>query len=847
MRKYDHKKIERKWQKTWESKKFYYAKDFDKKKKFYALVEFPYPSGDGLHVGHVRSYVAIDVIARYKRATGHNVLYPIGWDAFGLPTENFAIKNKIHPRVATDRNVKNFRRQMKSLGLSFDWAREVDTTDPKYYKWTQWIFLQLYNAGMAYRAEIAINWCPNCKTGLANEEVVDGKHERCGTAVTKKMLKQWLIRITKYADRLLSDLEKVNYPARVKIQQRNWIGKSEGAMIEFQIKDSRLKIPVFTTRPDTLFGATYMVLAPKHDLVKKVESLITNKDDVSKYIEKSVGKTEIERTAEGKNKTGVELKGVKAIHPLTGQEILVWIADYVLASYGTGAIMAVPAHDERDFEFAKKFKLPIKKVIKPPDVATGDDSPPPASAVGHLKIDLESNCWVGEGKVINSEKFTGLDSARAKGEIIKALEAKKLGKTSVTYKLRDWIFSRQHYWGEPIPIIYCDECGEVPVPEKDLPVELPNVKNYQPTDTGESPLAGIKKFVEVKCPKCKGKARRETDTMPNWAGSNWYFIRYTDPNNDKVFAARDKLEYWMGTQSKDAASSVRSPKGEGGVDLYNGGMEHTTLHLLYSRFIYKFLYDQKQVPSPEPYAKRTSHGIILAEDGRKMSKSFGNVINPDDIADEYGADALRMYEMFIAPFDQMVPWATRGIVGVHRFLARVYKFFLGSPLRLRRIGGGRGGGSAQEQKLIHRLIKKITQDLEDMKFNTSVSAFMEAMNGFEKLERISKESAEQFLILLAPFAPHIAEELWAKLEHKKSIQLEAWPKWEEKYISDDILKIVIQVNGKVRDTIEVPANLHDNEIQNQALNSVKVEAHIKGKNIVKTIYVKGRLVNFVTQ
>ena len=831
MKKYDHRKIERKWQKTWEGKKFYHARDFDKKKKYYALVEFPYPSGDGLHVGHVRSYVAIDVIARYKRANGHNVIYPIGWDAFGLPTENFAIKNKIHPRVATDRNVKNFRRQMKSLGLSFDWSREVDTTDPKYYKWTQWIFLQLYNAGMAYRAEIAINWCPKCKTGLANEEVVDGKHERCGTKVTKKMLKQWLIRITKYADRLLSDLDKVNYPARVKTQQVNWIGKSEGAEIAFQIQDSRFKIPVFTTRPDTLFGVTYMVLAPEHDLVKKMESLITNKEEVSKYIEKSVGKTEIERTAEGKAKTGVELKGVKAIHPLTGQEIPVWIADYVLASYGTGAIMAVPAHDERDFEFAKKFRLPMKKVIQPPDVATSDDAPPPASAVGHLKIDLESGCWVGEGKVINSEKFTGLGSVRAKGEIIKALEAKKLGKKSVTYKLRDWVFSRQHYWGEPIPIIYCDECGEVPVPEKDLPVELPNVKNYEPTDTGESPLAGIKKFVEVKCPKCKGKARRETDTMPNWAGSNWYFLRYLDPKNSKEFADRKKIDYWMP------------------VDLYNGGMEHTTLHLLYSRFIYKFLYDQKLVPGPEPYARRTSHGIILAEDGRKMSKSFGNVINPDDIADEYGADALRMYEMFIAPFDQMVPWATRGIIGVHRFLARVYKFY---SISFSHLGEGarradEAGGLAKEQKLIHRLIKKITQDIEDMKFNTSVSAFMETMNSLEKLVQIDKESAEQFLILLAPFAPHIAEELWEKLGHKKSIQLEAWPKWEEKYISDDILKIVIQVNGKVRDTIEVPANLHDNEIENQALNSVKVEAHIKGKKIVKTIYVKGRLVNFVVK
>ncbi|OGE80956.1 MAG: leucine--tRNA ligase [Candidatus Doudnabacteria bacterium RIFCSPHIGHO2_01_FULL_43_23] len=828
MKKYDHKKIEKKWQKTWESRKFFQAKDFGKKKKFYALVEFPYPSGDGLHVGHVRSYAALDVIARYKRMNGYEVLYPIGWDAFGLPAENFAIKNKIHPRKAVDKNVGNFRKQMKSLGLSFDWSREIDTTDPKYYKWTQWIFLKLYNAGLAYRDEVAINWCPSCKTGLANEEVIDGKHERCGTEVTKKLLKQWLIRITKYADRLLSDLEKVDYPERVKVQQKNWIGRSEGAKIKFSLKfipgqkDSKHMVEVFTTRPDTVFGATFMVVSP--ELAQSWLAVGWQaKEEVRKYIESALAKTEIARQDEKREKTGVDT-GIKAVNPLTQEEIPVWVADYVLGSYGTGAIMAVPAHDERDFEFAKKFKLPVKKVIIPPDVATGDDLPPPASAVGHLKVDLESDCWVGEGKLVNSGKFSGLDSERAREEITKELTAKNSGEKSIGYKLRDWVFSRQHYWGEPIPIIYCNECGEVPVPEKDLPVTLPKVKNYEPTDTGESPLAAIKKFVETKCPNCKGKARRETDTMPNWAGSNWYFLRYLDPKNNKVFADRKKIDHWMP------------------VDLYNGGMEHTTLHLLYSRFIYKFLYDQGLVAGMEPYARRTSHGIILAEDGRKMSKSFGNVVNPDDLVNEYGADALRMYEMFIAPFDQMVPWSTRGVVGVQRFIVRTYKFFTDFEKNIKQ-----STDSAEEQKIIHRLIRKITQDLEDMKFNTSVSSFMESVNTFEEFGSVSKVTAEKFLILLSPFAPHLTEELWAQMGHKKSIQFETWPKWDEKYISDDILKIVVQVNGRVRDKIDVPANLEKNEIENLALSSAKVEVFMKDKTIVKTIYIRGRLVNFVVK
>ena len=840
MRKYDHRKIEKKWQKFWEAKKLYRARDFSKKKKFYALVEFPYPSGEGLHVGHVRSYAALDTIARFYRMSGYNVLYPIGFDAFGLPTENYAIKHKIHPRLATDRNIKNFTRQLKALGISFDWSRVIDTTDPKYYKWTQWIFLQLYKAGMAYRDEIPINWCPKCRTGLANEEVVAGRHERCGEAVSQKLLKQWVIKITKYADRLISDLDKVDFPQRVKTQQINWIGRSEGAEIKFEIKNvnsdhtttSRI-LKVFTTRPDTLFGVTYLVLAPEHPLVKEYlkakhsQAGVWNIQEVKKYVEAAAKKTELARTAEEKEKTGVALKGVYALHPLTSEKLPVWVADYVLVNYGFGAVMAVPAHDERDFAFAKKYHLPIKKVIKPPDIATRDNLPPPASSVGHLSIDLESDCWVGPGTMINSGPYTGLDSEEGRKRIIQDLKNKGLGGPAVTYKLRDWIFSRQHYWGEPIPIIYCENCGEVPVPEKDLPVLLPKVKNYEPTGTGKSPLSAIKSFVNTKCPKCKSPARRETDTMPNWAGSNWYYLRYLDPKNNKTFADRKKMEYWMP------------------VDLYNGGMEHTTLHLLYSRFIYKFLYDQGFVPGPEPYAKRTSHGIILAEDGRKMSKSFGNVINPDDIAKEYGADALRLYEMFIAPFDQMVPWATRGVVGVRRFLERVWRFY-NSPKLAKK--SGRLPLKTTHQRLIHKLIKKISFDLLDMKFNTAVAAFMETLNRLEEFDEIPKEIAEKYLILLAPFAPHLSEEIWQNvLGHKKSIHLEPWPRYEEKYITEDVYKIVVQVNGRTRDVIEVPANLHRNEIENQALTSPKVEAALRGKTIVKTIYVEKRLVNFVAK
>ncbi|MCL5436006.1 MAG: leucine--tRNA ligase [Patescibacteria group bacterium] len=1012
---YNPQKIEKKWQKVWETKKFSAAKDFDKRKKFYALVEFPYPSGDGLHVGHVRSYSALDAVARWKRMSGFNVLYPIGFDAFGLPTENYAIKNKIHPRVATDRNIKTFTRQLKSIGLSFDWSRMVDTTDPKYYKWTQWIFLQLYKAGLAYRGEIPINWCPKCKTGLANEEVIAGRHERCGTVVTKKLLKQWVIKITKYADRLLADLSVVDYPERVKTQQINWIGKSEGAEIDFEIWDEAVKrfvilhckggspqsyfypwlksrlealgyevevpdlpnpeapndleqaeyvsqhckldentvlvghssgghavlrlleqdrkvrkavliatptsgkfldgqprptvldaitrgfdyekirrqcqdftvladthdyavplsdnqalarhldakylevkaaephflvkketqvfdavlprLRVFTTRPDTLFGATYMVVAPEHPVVaeylkhKSHVQGVWNAKEVADYVEAARKKTDIARSAEDKDpstgsgqaKTGVELKGLTVKNPLTGEFLPVWTADYVMMGYGTGAIMAVPAHDERDFAFAKKYRLPIKPVIKPPDVATRDNLIP-ESGTGHLATDLEAGCWIGEGTMINSGPCNGLPSSEGRKKITETLEQRGLGQKAVSYKLRDWVFSRQHYWGEPIPVIHCEDCGEVPVPEKDLPVLLPKVKNYEPTETGESPLSAIKSFVNVKCPKCKGPAHRETDTMPNWAGSNWYFIRYTDSKNARAFADRKKMDYWLP------------------VDLYNGGMEHTTLHLLYSRFVYKFLFDQGLVPEPEPYKKRTSHGIILAADGRKMSKSFGNVVNPDSIVKEYGADTLRLYEMFIAPFDQMVPWAERGVIGVQRFLERLWKFYGTNDWTKKR-----PPENSKVQKFLHKLIAKITSDLTEMKFNTAVAAFMETLNALEGEEMVSRKTAETYLVLLAPFAPHIAEELWRGLGNKSSVHQQSWPAADEKYLTQDTLTLAVAVNGKVRDTLEVPSNMPQNEVENLALDRPKVAVHLKGKTIVRTVFVPGKMVNFVVK
>ncbi|HJL55813.1 MAG TPA: class I tRNA ligase family protein, partial [Candidatus Paceibacterota bacterium] len=759
MEKYNHKKIEKKWQEKWDKDKPHKAEDFSKKEKSYLLIEFPYPSGDGLHVGHPRPYIGMDVIARKRRAEGKNVLYPIGWDAFGLPTENFALKTGVHPKEVTKKNTDIFRKQIKSLGISFDWSREINTTDPEYYKWTQWIFLQLFKKGLAYKASVAVNWCLSCKIGLANEEVVDGKCERCGGETEKRQKEQWMLAITKYADRLDKDLDDVDYSEPIKIQQRNWIGKSEGAEIDFDIKNSDRKIKIFTTRADTLFGSTYMVLAPEHELVQELKSQITNFNEAEKYINDTKKKTEIERTAEGKEKTGVELKGVTAINPANKEEIPVFIADYVMVEYGTGAIMAVPAHDQRDFEFAKKFNLPI------------------------VEADL-----VDMDEVIEKVK----------------------GKKTIKYKLRDWVFSRQRYWGEPIPIIHCDECGPVAVPEEHLPVELPDIKDYKPTDSGESPLSKAKSWVNVKCPKCGKMGKRETDVMPNWAGSSWYYLRYADPNNDKALADAKNLKYW-------------TP-----VDWYNGGMEHTTLHLLYSRFWHKFLYDIKVVPTPEPYQKRTSHGLILAEGGEKMSKSKGNVVNPDEIVETFGADTLRTYEMFMGPFDQVIAWSTNNMVGVRRFLEKIWRL-------QRKIGDG-------SDVILDGTIKKVTDDIEAMKFNTAVSTMMILVNELEKTKEISKNTYEKLLILLAPFAPHIAEELWDKIGNSDSILSEVWPKYDSKKTITDKAEIAVQVDGKVRATIPVSIDDDEDSVKEKALSNENVKKWTDGKNINKVLYVKGKII-----
>lgn len=781
MKEYDHKKLEKKWQTLWEKKKVYHAENPNKKSKqknkFYSLIEFPYPSGDGLHVGHPRPYIGMDVISRKRRMEGYNVLYPIGWDAFGLPTENYAIKTGKDPRVVTKENSATFRRQIKSLGISFDWSREIYTTDPKYYKWTQWIFLQFLKKGLAYKAKIAINWCLSCKIGLANEEVVGGVCERCGGAVEKRDKEQWMLAITKYAERLDKDLDEVDYLPHIKLAQKNWIGKSEGAEIEFEIKDSPGKIKVFTTRPDTIFGATYMVVAPELVLEKAHRERITNWDEVEKYATQVKKKTEIERTAENKEKTGVELKGVKAINPATKKEIPIWTADYVLAGYGTGAIMAVPADDARDKEFAEKFNLPIIE--------------------DYQKASFED-----------------------------------FGKKVTTFKLRDWVFSRQRYWGEPIPVINCEKCGLVPVPEEDLPVELPKVKNYQPTDSGESPLANISKWVNTKCPQCKGKAKRETDTMPNWAGSSWYYLRYTDPKNSKAFADKKNLEYW-------------TP-----VNWYNGGNEHTTLHLLYSRFWHKFLFDQGLVPTSEPYMKRTSHGLILAEGGEKMSKSKGNVINPDDIVKIYGADTLRLYEMFMGPFDQAIAWSEEAIVGPRRFLEKVWKIGFQIQKNFSGVTPPADGTLADKNfsgfsRLIHKTIKKVSEDIEEMHFNTAISALMILATEMQKAHAVSKEDFKIFLQILAPFAPHITEELWTMLGEKKTINLSEWPKWDESLIQDEEFKIVVQVNGKVRGELMVMKDEAEEEIKKKSLENENILKYTEGKEVKRVVYVKNKLINIV--
>ena len=982
MSRYNPQKIEKKWQRVWEKQRLYRAVDGSKKKKYYALFEFPYPSGEGLHVGHLRPYVGMDLIARKRRMEGYNVLFPIGWDAFGLPTENYAIKHKIHPRIVTKQNSANFKRQMKLLGLSLDWDREINTTDPAYYKWTQWIFLKLFEAGLAYKAKTTINWCPKDKIGLANEEVVGGACERCGTQVEKREKEQWMLKITAYAEKLLEGLKHVDYIPQARVQQENWIGKSEGALIKFEVRDVKSEmvrqahhenfVEIFTTRADTLFGATYLVLAPEHELIRKLESRIKNLGEVKKYIAEAKRKTDIERTAEHKEKTGMELKGIKAINPANQEEIPIWISDYVLAGYGTGAIMAVPAHDERDFEFAKKFKLPIKTVIEP----TFIQSTEPGKVVGGVPFDHreaiiaivkhwsqdkyialrwkkvawgtfitggieegqtpeeaakmeirqetgylhpklmkdlgvvhgkfyhvpkktnrnahahtlylelqddarmpiaeeeqtiheilwlskeelkkfltpdshqyglkllfdEASLYIDEGTLANSGDFNRLESVEARKAITRFVG----GKITTQYKLRDWVFSRQRYWGEPIPLIFCEHCaktkksrnkgeslnsGWVPVIEKNLPVALPNVKNYMPTDTGESPLANIKSWVKAKCPRCGGPARRETDVMPNWAGSSWYFLRYTDPKNKKEFASKKKMEYWMG----QPAPSERSV---GGVDWYNGGMEHTVLHLLYSRFWNQFLFDQKLVPTREPYKKRTSHGLIMGEGGIKMSKSKGNVINPDTVVEKFGADALRLYEMFLGPFNQPVAWDPRGIIGMSRFLERVWLMSHEKKF------ASKVNDTALET-LLHKTIKKVSEDIESMSFNTAVSTLMIFTNECRKCEVITRDAWEAFLIMLAPFAPHIAEELWRHLGKKKSIHIEPWPTYDKRKIIEETFMLIIQINGRVRDSFEAPRDISKEEAEKLALSRERVKDSLENKSVRKIVFVPGRLISFV--
>ena len=797
MKQYDFKKIEKKWQKEWETKKIYKAKDFDKKKKWYSLVEFPYPSGQGLHVGHVRSYTALDVLSRKRRMEGYNVLYPIGWDAFGLPTENYAVKTGIHPIKVTKQNTDTFRRQLKAMGFSFDWDREINTTDPEYYKWTQWIFLQFFKKGLAYKTATKINWCPSCKIGLANEEVVAGACERCGTKVEEKEKEQWMLKITAYADKLLKGLDSIDYLPEIKRQQENWIGRSEGAEIEFQISNSDFRLKVFTTRPDTLHGATYMVVSPEHELISNFQNKISNIKDVLKYADQAKKKTEEERI-ENKEKTGVELKGIKAINPVNNKEIPIFVADYVLSGYGTGAIMAVPAHDSRDFEFAKKFNLPIIVVI-----SKGDGK------------EVLAEAYEGDGKLVNSGSCNGMTVDVAKNEVIKKVNGKK----KVQYHLRDWVFSRQRYWGEPIPVVKCEKCGYVAVPEKELPVTLPNIKDYKPRDDGESPLASVTKWVNTKCPKCKGFAKRETDVMPNWAGSSWYFLRYIDPRNKKSFADLKKTKYW-------------TP-----VDWYNGGMEHVTLHLLYSRFWNQFLFDLGFVPTSEPYKKRTAHGMVLGEGGVKMSKSRGNVINPDDVIKAYGADTLRLYEMFMGPFNQSIAWDSKSIEGVWRFLNRVWV-----------IGQEKKFGTKCDQKIeqtIEKTVKKVGEDIEKMAYNTAISSMMICINECQTAESISRKEWEKFLKLFAPFAPHTAEELWYKLGNKKTIHCSVWPEFDAKKIIEETFILVIQVNGKTRATIEMNRGVGEATAKEQALQQESISRFIGGATIKKVIFVPNRLINFV--
>ena len=801
--KYNHKAVEEKWQKIWEDKGVFHASDDTEKEKFYALIEFPYPSGQGLHVGHPRPYTALDTVARKRRLEGYNVLYPIGWDAFGLPTENYAIKNHIHPEIVTKKNIARFKKQIQSLGISFDWSREINTTDPEYYKWTQWIFIQLYKHGLAYKKEMNVNWCTSCKCVLANEEVVNGVCERCGSEVVHKVKSQWMLKITEYADRLINDLDLVNYPDRVKAQQKNWIGRSKGAEVDFTTTTGDT-LTIYTTRADTLYGATYMVISPEHPMIEKWADKISNMDEIKKYQEAAARKSDFERTEVAKEKTGVRIDGVNAINPVNNKEIPIFISDYVLVSYGTGAIMAVPAHDTRDWEFAKKFDLPIIEVVKG----------------GNVQEEAYTDC--AKGIMVNSGMLDGLTVDEAKKKIIDWLTSEGKGRSKVNYKLRDWVFSRQRYWGEPIPMVYCEKCGYVPIDEKDLPLRLPMVESYEPTDNGESPLAKMTDWINTTCPCCGGKAKRETDTMPQWAGSSWYYLRYMDPHNKNAIASKEALNYW-------------SP-----VDWYNGGMEHTTLHLLYSRFWHKFLYDIGVVPTPEPYAKRTSHGMILGENGEKMSKSRGNVVNPDEIVDEYGADTMRLYEMFIGDFEKAAPWSKASIRGCRRFVERYWN--LQSVL----IDGDKI--RPELESAFNKAIKKVGEDIENIKFNTAIATLMALINDISNVKSINKEELRIFSILLNPFAPHVTEEVYEACKLGNGILAEAeWPEYDESKCVDESVEIVVQVNGKIKAKLNIPVDADKDAVLDLAKNDENVKKAIDGMKIIKEIVVPKKLVNLVVK
>lgn len=813
MKKYDHKKIEKKWQKEWEKEGIYKVKDDYKKPKFYALDMFPYPSGEGLHVGHPKGYIATDVYSRYKKMNGFNVLHPMGWDAFGLPAENYAIKHKVNPRISTAKNVATYKKQLSIIGFNYDWSREINTTDSEYYKWTQWIFLQLFKEGLAYESYEPIIWCPSCKTGLALEDLEDGKCERCGSDTEKKPMRQWVLAITKYADRLLEDLNLLDWPASIKESQKNWIGRSAGAEIDFKIEKIGSTVKVFTTRIDTIFGCTYLVVAPEHSIFATGTSnfLFNNAEEVNKYITEAKRKNDIDRMTESREKSGVELKGIKAINPFNNEEIPIFVADYVLGHYGTGAVMAVPAHDTRDWQFAGRYNLPIKESVKGGDIS--------------------KSAFTEDGILVNSGEFSGLASDEAREKMSEWLKKNKFGRKTVNYKLQDWVFSRQRYWGEPIPLIHCDKCGVVPVQEKELPVKLPEVKSYEPTGTGESPLASIEKWVNTRCPKCNGNGKRETNTMPQWAGSSWYYLRYIDPKNKKKFVDAKKEKYWMGKK---------------GVDMYVGGTEHATRHLIYVRFWHKVLFDLGFVSTKEPFYRLFNQGLVMGEDGRKMSKRWGNVVNPDDVVADFGADTLRVYEMFMGPFEQAIAWSTNSMNGSRRFLDRVWKL----QDRISNLGDSEisptlGNRIPKLESLLHKTIKKVSEDIENFHFNTAISEMMIFINEAEKEKEISKNQYIEFLKLLAPFAPHITEEIWRKFGHKKSIHLTNWPKYSKAKIKEKTFSLIVQINGKVRDQFEAPCGISENEAKDLTLKRENVNKWIGGKLIKKVIWVPNKLINIV--